>query len=406
MNLTAQELFPGLMESLSPDRAVRVKNILERFFTKTLTRTANGLPFIITGDIPAMWLRDSTWQVAPFFSSKHPEIAELLADLSLAQQKYFLIDPYANAFNPTASGACWDKDFADQSPWVWERKYELDSWASVLFLARKVKECWGITRQYEGSFKEVLNLMIELARREQRHDPDSYLFYRDNGVPHDSLSNGGKGAPVGYTGMVFSAFRPSDDACTYGYLIPSNLFFLNELKLLPSDFRPDDLIAEIESGLREYATTEQGYAYEVDGLGNRLFIDDANIPSLLSLPYLGVCAADDPIYLKTRVHILSAKNQYFHQTAVATGIGSQHTPRDHIWPIAIAVEGLTRIDSSSVDDILIALESTDAGTGLMHESFHKDDPTIFTREWFSWADAMYLEVILKSFKAMRSAVNG
>ena len=398
MNLSAQELFPGLIETLSPDRAVRVKNILERFFTKTLTRTADGLPFIITGDIPAMWLRDSTWQVAPFFSSKHSEIAELLADLSLAQQKYFLIDPYANAFNPTASGACWDKDFPVQSPWVWERKYELDSLASVLFLARKVKECWGITRHYEGHFAEVLHLMIDLARREQRHDPDSYRFYRDNGVPHDSLSNGGKGAPVGYTGMIFSAFRPSDDACTYGYLVPSNLFFLNELKLLPIELRPNDLIAEIEDGIANFATTELGYAYEVDGLGNSLFIDDANIPSLLSLPYLGVCAADDPIYLKTRANILSSKNLYFHQTAVAKGIGSQHTPHGHIWPIAIAVEGLTRTDSESLDDVLNTLEATDARTGSMHESFHKDDPAIFTREWFSWADAMYLEVVLKAYK--------
>jgi len=401
MNLSAQELFPGLMESLPPDRAVRVKCILERFFTKTLTRTADGLPFIITGDIPAMWLRDSTWQVAPFFSSKHSEIAELLADLSLAQQKYFLIDPYANAFNPTASGACWDRDFPDQSPWVWERKYELDSWASVLFLARKVKECWGITRQYESGFTEVLSRMIELARREQRHDPASYLFYRDNGVPHDSLSNGGKGAPVGYTGMIYSAFRPSDDACTYGYLIPSNHFFLSELKLLPTALRPEDLIAEIDDGIAKFATSNQGYAYEVDGLGNSLFIDDANIPSLLSLPYLGVCAADDPIYLKTRANILSAKNPYFQQTDVAMGIGSQHTPREHIWPIAMAVEGLTRTDSESLDDVLNTLEATDAGTGYMHESFHKDDATVFTREWFSWADAMYLEVILKRFKATK-----
>jgi len=398
MNLSAQELFPGLIETLSPDRAVRVKNILERFFTKTLTRTVDGLPFIITGDIPAMWLRDSTWQVAPFFSSKHSEIAELLADLSLAQQKYFFIDPYANAFNPTASGACWDKDFADQSPWVWERKYELDSWASFLFLARKVKECWGITRHYESDFADVLSRMIELARREQRHDPDSYLFYRDNGVPHDSLSNGGRGAPVGYTGMVYSAFRPSDDACTYGYLVPSNLFFLNELKLLPAALRPEDLIAEIEDGIAKFATTDQGYAYEVDGLGNSLFIDDANIPSLLSLPYLGVCEADDPIYLKTRANILSSNNPYFHQTDVAMGIGSQHTPREHIWPIAMAVEGLTRTESESLDDVLNTLESTDAGTGYMHESFHKDDPRIFTREWFSWADAMYLEIVLKIFK--------
>lgn len=401
MKVSAEDLFPGLIESLSSSRADRVENILKRFFTKTLTKTEDGLPFIITGDIPAMWLRDSTWQVAPFFSSKLPEIAELLTDLSLAQQKYFLLDPYANAFNPTASGACWDKDFEDQSPWVWERKFELDSWASVLFLARKVKECWGTTRHYESGFAEVVDRMLELARREQRHDPDSYLFYRDNGVPHDSLSNGGIGAPVGFTGLVYSAFRPSDDACAFGYHVPSNLFFLNELKLLPGDLRPDGLIAEIEDGIERFATAEQGYAYEVDGLGNSLFIDDANLPSLLSLPYLGVCTSDDPIYLKTRANILSAKNPYFYQTDVAVGIGSQHTPREHIWPIAVAVEGLTRVDSESIDDVLESLEATDARTGFMHESFHKDNPSVFTREWFSWADAMYLELVLRWFKASR-----
>ena len=394
MNLTAKELFPDLINELPPERAKRVEAIVGRFFSKTLQRTDDGLPFIITGDIPAMWLRDSTWQVAPFLSSSHPEMATLLADLSRAQVKYFLIDPYANAFNPTPSGDCWHKDFEDQSPWVFERKYELDSWASILYLARKVEQQWGITSHTDEAFRHAVRKMIGLARQQQRHDPADYRFWRDNGIAHDSLSHHGRGAPVGYTGMVFSAFRPSDDACTYGYLVPSNLFFLNELKQLPEDLRPDDLIEEIESGIRNYAVTNHGYAYEVDGLGNSLSMDDANMPSLLSLPYLGVCSADDEMYLKTRERILSDHNPYFHRSEIASGIGSQHTPPEHIWPIAIAMEGLTRDDSSDLTDVINLLESTDAETGFMHESFHKDDPKNFTRGWFSWADAMYLEVLL------------
>ena len=394
MNLTAKELFPDLINELPPERAKRVEAIVGRFFSKTLQRTDDGLPFIITGDIPAMWLRDSTWQVAPFLSSSHPEMATLLADLSRAQVKYFLIDPYANAFNPTPSGDCWHKDFEDQSPWVFERKYQLDSWASILYLARKVEQRWGITSHTDEAFRHAVRKMIGLARQQQRHDPADYRFWRDNGIAHDSLSHHGRGAPVGYTGMVFSAFRPSDDACTYGYLVPSNLFFLNELKQLPEDLRPDDLIEEIESGIRNYAVTNHGYAYEVDGLGNSLSMDDANMPSLLSLPYLGVCSADDEMYLKTRERILSDRNPYFHRSEIASGIGSQHTPPEHIWPIAIAMEGLTRGGKSDLSDVINLLESTDAETGFMHESFHKDDPEIYTRGWFSWADAMYLEVLL------------
>ncbi len=195
MNLTAKELFPDLINELPPERAKRVEAIVGRFFSKTLQRTDDGLPFIITGDIPAMWLRDSTWQVAPFFSSSHPEMAILLADLSRAQVKYFLIDPYANAFNPTPSGDCWHKDFEDQSPWVFERKYELDSWASILYLARKVEQQWGITSHIDEAFRNAVRKMINLARREQRHDAASYRFWRDNGIVHDSLSHHGRGAP-------------------------------------------------------------------------------------------------------------------------------------------------------------------------------------------------------------------
>jgi len=397
LRLTLEQVFPELAQSIEPTRRERLAGVIDRFFNETLTFTNDGLPFVITGDIPAMWLRDSTWQVAPLLHSDHSAVAELLTDLSLAQMKYFLIDPYANAFNPTPSGNCWHQDFVDQSPWVFERKFELDSWASLLFLARKIKERWGITRHLGDQFAEVLRVMIDLARKEQRHDRDGYRFFRTNGVPHDSLSHEGLGAPVAHTGMIYSAFRPSDDACVYGYLIPANLFFLNELKALDPAQRPDDLIHEIETGISKYGISDLGFAYEVDGLGNQLFIDDANIPSLLSLPFLEVCKPDDSMYLKTRKRLLSSENPYFYAGKFGAGIGSPHTPDGYIWPIAIAVQALTDLSTAAIPDAIALLEATDAGTGKMHESFDPNDPTQFTRGWFSWADAMYLELIIQNF---------
>jgi meiotically up-regulated gene 157 (Mug157) protein len=346
-----------------------------------------------------MWLRDSTWQVAPLLNSKHSEVIQLLIELSKTQVELFLIDPYANAFNPAPNGQCWHKDFPDQSPWVFERKFELDSWASVLYLARMITEKYGRADHIDASFKEALSVMLKLAKLEQHHDPESYIFKRNNEVPHDSLSRDGRGAPTAYTGMIYSAFRPSDDACEYGYLVPSNLFFLNELKLLPENLKSpesNDLSTDIRKGIAEFAIIDGQYAYEVDGLGNSLFIDDANIPSLLSLPLLGCVSPDDKIYKATREFILSANNPYYFSGTKVAGIGSQHTPAGFVWPIALAVQALTDPSNRKKLEILDLLERTDGGTGSMHESFNADNDKEFTRSWFSWADMTYLQLVLDS----------
>jgi meiotically up-regulated gene 157 (Mug157) protein len=399
VNLTASEVFPGLDAQISASRFNRVSRAIDSLFGKSLTRRENGSPFIITGDIPAMWLRDSTWQVAPLLNSKHSEVIQLLIELSKTQVELFLIDPYANAFNPAPNGQCWHKDFPDQSPWVFERKFELDSWASVLYLARMITEKYGRADHIDASFKEALSVMLKLAKLEQHHDPESYIFKRNNEVPHDSLSRDGRGAPTAYTGMIYSAFRPSDDACEYGYLVPSNLFFLNELKLLPENLKSpesNDLSTDIRKGIAEFAIIDGQYAYEVDGLGNSLFIDDANIPSLLSLPLLGCVSPDDKIYKATREFILSANNPYYFSGTKVAGIGSQHTPAGFVWPIALAVQALTDPSNRKKLEILDLLERNDGGTGSMHESFNADNDKEFTRSWFSWADMTYLQLVLDS----------
>jgi meiotically up-regulated gene 157 (Mug157) protein len=399
VDITAKEIFPGLDSQLPDSRFKRVSNAIDSLLHKSLTRRQNGSPFIITGDIPAMWLRDSTWQVAPLLYSRHPDVIKLLIELSKTQVELFLIDPYANAFNPEPNGACWHKDFPNQSPWVFERKFELDSWASVLYLARMIVEKYNRFDHIDSSFEEALTTMLNLAKREQRHDPDSYVFKRDNGVLHDSLSHEGYGAPVAYTGMVYSAFRPSDDACVYGYLVPSNLFFLNELERLPEKLKSPAslrLATEIQEGLESFAVIDGRYAYEVDGLGNSLCIDDANIPSLLSLPHLGCVPADDARYRSTREFILSFKNPYYFSGIKASGIGSQHTPSGFVWPIALAVQALTDPSVNNKLDTLDLLEVTDAETGNMHEAFDVNNDKDFTRSWFSWADMTYVQLVLDS----------
>jgi meiotically up-regulated gene 157 (Mug157) protein len=401
MQLGTEDIFPGVKTLLPTYRYQRLDRAITSLFTRTTQYTSDGLPFIITGDIPAMWLRDSTWQVKPLLKSSHPEIVKYLVDVSKAQVKYFLIDPYANAFNPEANGNCWHRDFVDQSPWVFERKFELDSWASILYLARKIFESYGVTEHLDENFHRALELMLDLAEREQRHVSDSYNFKREGAPEHDYLSHGGKGAPLGYTGMVFSAFRPSDDACKYGYLIPANIFFASELRQLPAHVSsPTALfIADlIQAGISKYAVKNGVLAYEVDGLGNFEFMDDANTPSLLSLPFLDAITSEDELYQATRSKVLSEANPYFFSGKWANGIGSPHTPDGHVWPISLAMQALTSTDRAKQLDTLALLENTDAGTGNMHESFHVDNPKEFTREWFSWSDMTYVDLLLASYQ--------
>jgi meiotically up-regulated gene 157 (Mug157) protein len=399
MKLSTKEVFPGLEGQLSSARFKRVDDALYSLFNRTTQYTEDGLPFVITGDIPAMWLRDSTWQVKPLLVSQHPDVIEFLINLSKAQIKYFLIDPYANAFNPAPNGNCWRRDFVDQSPWVFERKYELDSWASILYLARKIFEVYGATEHLNQDFRKALDLMLELAKTEQNHNPESYIFKRDNCPVTDFLSHDGRGAPVGYTGMIFSAFRPSDDACKYGYLVPSNLFFANELRNLPSPVftsAAQSIAEQIQHGIEKFALKNGVLAYEVDGLGNTEFMDDANTPSLLSLPFLEAIEVGSEIYQDTRLAVLSESNPYFYSGKWATGVGSPHTPNRHVWPISIAMAAITSHNKEFQLETLDLLERTDAGTGQMHESFDVDDPDKFTRPWFSWSDMTYVELVLAS----------
>ena len=419
MHVTGLQIPNAITKSLqilagkvSETRYKLAEGAIERLFSSTLSRATDGTIFVITGDIPAMWLRDSTWQVRPLLAAANDlEVAQLIADVSKRQIEFVLTDPYANAFNPTPDGNCWHRDFPDQSPWVFERKFELDSLAAVLDLAIRLYLEGGFTNHFTERFNKAVVVILDLLEREQNHDPNTYRFERKDVRDFDFLSHGGYGSPVAYTGMIWSGFRPSDDACKYGYLIPANAHMAKVLEQLaqlpdkvfsdqPSKVRALKISGEIKTGIEKFGLVEfegkQIFAYECDGLGNYLLQDDANIPSLLSLPYLGVCTESDSIYLNTRNFALSEKNPYFYRGQVLTGLGSQHTPENQVWPLGIAMQGITSTSAAEIESCLQYLENSHAGTNQMHESVGKDDPSIFTRAWFSWADMTFYHLLLKS----------
>ena len=317
----------------------------ERCFLNTLETTVkmkeDGTVYVITGDIPAMWLRDSTAQIRPFLfpAKENEEIRQMIAGLVKRQFYCICLDPYANAFNEGPTGACWEKDDPDQSPWVWERKFEVDSLCYPIQLAWMLWKNTGCTDQFDGNFRTGARKILNVFRTEQNHEYHSaYRFVREGSFYTDTLSRDGRGAFV----------------------------------------RPD--IGMV-------------YAYEADGYGIFNLMDDANVPSLLSISYLGY-PADRETMEHTRKMILSEANPYYYKGTEAAGIGSPHTPAGYIWPIALAMQGLTEGSREKKRQILDTLVSCTGGTGMMHEGFCADDPGKYTREWFSWANAMYAELFL------------
>ncbi len=385
------------------------KEMFTKCYLNTLETTVEedaGDAFIKTGDIPAMWLRDSSVQVSHYvrLAGEDPDVRNLIRSVLRRQLRCVLIDPYANAFNKTANGLG-HKDVTEHNDHVWERKYELDSLIYPLWLLDRYYTYSADATVFDDLFFEAFGRILQTMQIEQHHDERStYSFIRYGEFAYDTLENNGKGAKTAYTGMVWSGFRPSDDRCTYHYLVPSNMFASATLKKLLKDLEKagvanahkataETLIAEIDRGIAEYGIlhTPDGdiYAYEVDGLGNATFMDDANVPSLLSLPYLDYCAKDDACYLRTRDAVLSGKNPYYYRGNYADGVGSPHTPDGYIWHIALIIQALTSLDPNERARIREILKATTADTGFMHESFDANDHFRFTREWFAWANTLY-----------------
>ena len=401
------EVREQVSDAAGEDRAGEMTaRLLVNIATTTIDLGEDGEEtWVITGDIPAMWLRDSCLQLAPLLrlAPRHPELVGVAAGLLRRHWRMILLDPYANAFNQWPNGNRWDEDVPRQGPWVWERKWELDSLTFPLHLALRLAGL-GCRDWLNTDFHDALDVILTVAGTEQQHETLSpYRFTRPGAPASDTLTRAGRGPETRECGLVFQAFRPSDDACRFGFNIPGNAFFASTLRrlapLLEGDrrARAEHLAAGIEEGIRCFGVIEDPephLAYEVDGMGDRLFMDDANLPSLLGLPYLGVLAADDPVYLATRRRVLSTANPCFVDGTRLRGVGSPHTPPGHVWPIAVAVAGLTATGRAEKLACLRMLMDGTGGTGWMHEGVDADDPSRFTRPWFSWANAMFCELAL------------
>lgn len=407
---TMRQKISEISQGMEP----QLKKMFEACFYSSLDTATksmeDGTIFMLTGDIPAMWLRDSAVQVMGYlpYAKIDNDVNALISGLIKRQLKYIILDPYANAFNAEPNNQGHKDDITDfDSPWIWERKFEIDSLCYPLWLIKKYYEQTKDEDIFDDLFYKALETILQTFETEQYHfEKSKYFHYRPKYPQFPTLPNEGRGNPVGYTGLIWNGYRPSDDVCDYGYLIPSNMFACVILSWLitlnlPQNLlkRADKLLNEINEGLERYAIFEHPkhgkiFAYEIDGLGGINLMDDANVPSLLSLPYLGYCKTDDIIYQNTRKFILSKDNPYYYEGKYGKGVGSPHTPEDYIWHIAIIMQLLTSDDKQEKLACFKTLMNTHAGKGVMHESFYKDDPKNFTREWFCWANTLFAMAVI------------
>lgn len=410
---------------------VRIKKMLtnaklawmfENCFPNTLDTTVrftkkDGKPdtSVYTGDIHAMWLRDSGAQVYPYIqlANEDPALKEMLAGTILRQFNSINLDPYANAFyTDTNQVGSWKDDITDMKPGVHERKWEIDSQCYPIRLAYQYWKTTGDTSVFEGEWLSAITNILKTLKEQQRKDGvGPYTFKRKTDRALDTLNNDGNGAPVNPVGLIVSSFRPSDDATTLQFLVPSNFFAVTSLRkaaeILDAVNNKSEqakecreLADEVETALKKYATYNHPkygtiYAFEVDGFGNHMLMDDANVPSLLAMAYLGDVDVNDPIYQNTRRFVWSEDNPYFFRGKDGEGIGGPHIGYDMAWPMSIMMKAFTSQNDEEIKWCVEMLMKTDADKGFMHESFNINNHHDFTRAWFAWQNTLFGELILK-----------
>jgi uncharacterized protein len=388
------------------------------------TRDGKLDSFVLTGDIHALWLRDSTAQVTPYLSlvGGDKDLQNLIKGLIHRQAYSILLEPYANAFlkNPDEKG--WD-DLPKNKPGVLEKKWEVDSLCYAIRLSYQYWKTTGDATAFDAEWQSAMRLIVKTFKVEQLKEGKSpYKFIRKTDVMIDAAPFQGAGRPAKPNGLSRSAFRPSDDSTDLSFLIPSNAFAVVELKHLAEifqsalkiiDFAKEcaDLSNEVDAAIKKHAIFNienhgEIYAYEIDGFGGRIMMDDANAPNLLSLPYLGYVKHDDKIYQNTRKFVLSDNNPYFLKGKFAEGLSSPHTGLGKVWHLGIIMRAMTSTDDAEIKRALTMLKNTHADTGFMHEAFDPDNPKDFTRTWFAWANTIFGEMILKIYNERKYILAG
>ena len=418
---TSEAVEKAIRETKAQLKDPKLAWMFENCFPNTLDTTCehkkrDGKPdtFVITGDIHAMWLRDSSAQVFPYvqFANDDTRVKYMLLGVIHRQTWCINVDPYANAFNESATGSEWESDHTQMKKELHERKWEIDSLCYPIRLAYHFWKKTGDTSAFTADWEKAMHAIYDTFVAQQRKNGlGPYKFTRTTNRQGDTLLNDGWGSPVKPVGLIVSSFRPSDDASLFGFLIPSNLFAITSLRQLAEMMRQikqdtafagrcEALANEVEAAVKQYGIVEHPkfgrvYAYEVDGFGNHVCMDDANVPSLLALPYLGCVSLEDPIYQNTRKLLLSDSNPYFFQGKSGEGIGGPHIGYDFVWPMSIIMRCNTTRDKEEIRKCVKMLRDTDANTGFIHESFHKDDAKNFTRKWFAWANTLFGEMIYR-----------
>ncbi len=349
--------------------------------------------YVQTGDIPAMWLRDSSAQTIPYirFQNVYPGLRARFAGVIERDARNVLADPYANALQ---------SDYT-----VWERKWEVDSLAWPVILASVYWRSTHDATVFTPDLRRALTSIVDTYGCEARHRACSDYQYPELVYTNDEYNDS--------TGMIWGAFRPSDDPVEYRFNIPQNamaVVALRDIVQLARDGYRDQILADraqalgarVQSGLQRYGRFFDSnrrvwmYAYETDGLGKYNLMDDANIPNLTTLPYIDWCSSFDATYLATRAFALSMDNPFYFSGRYAQGLGSPHTPYGYVWPLGIIGRALTATSSVEVATAITTLAETDGESGLIHESFYPDGYWRYTRPEFGWANALGAELFFRS----------
>jgi uncharacterized protein len=349
--------------------------------------------YVQSGDIPAMWLRDSSAQTIPYIRFQHayPVLRARFAGVIERNARNILTDQYANAL---------------QSDYVpWERKWEVDSPAWPVILASIY---WRATQDrtvFTPDLHRALTTIVDTYACEERHHTCSHYEYPVRLYTNDEYNEA--------TGLIWGAFRPSDDPVEYRFNVPQNalaVVALRDIVQLAGDGYGDRTLADraqalgdrVQDGIQRYGLFYNSgrrvwmYAYETDGFGKYNLMDDANIPNLTTLPYIDWCSSFDPNYLSTRTFTLSMDNPFYFAGRYAQGLGSPHTPYGYVWPLGIIGRALTATSSIEVATAITTLAETDGEGGLIHESFYPDGYWRYTRPEFGWANALGAELIFRS----------
>lgn len=422
---TAAERYRDEIAAKIEDKALRELfiNCFGSALSTTIEPLDDGTYFAGSGDIHPMWLRDVAEQMLPYIplAAEDEEMRTVVKGLLARCWKYILLDPYANAFHeaPLGTHLIYFHDEPETDPWVWERKYEVDSLCFPLWSAYRYWKESGDGSVFTEDYFAALRTVVDVWKVEQYHDEKSpYYFIRKPALPnvtvapHDKFrGENDQPNPTAYTGMTWTGFIGSDDSVVYNYNTPENFFaaaVLGEAEEILTEQGQGDTVlladikqlkAEIQSGIQKYCVIDHEndgkiYAYETDGLGHYRFMDDCNIPSLTSLPLFLPELADDPVYQNTRKFIFSKGNPYYYEGKNGSGIGSAHTPEGCIWTLGVAAEILTCPDRNRVKALLKMLSTCDAGRGTTPESFDVSDPETHTREWYPASDSLFAAAVI------------